>query len=251
MKTPFLHLARRLNTVTPAAWFPACLQEATGFGVERLPLPADAGGDVAARWQGALAGCRLAAREDRLRVRHLAGAGALFAAPGYPPLGGVLVLPALTADSPVTAADRLRSRLLARGRALLDAALADPRLLAHIDLGVPAGSIAGAAALQFLRDRHAYAVGHFLLGTLATVRSASGATGQTGAHDTATFPAQPLRIDASSVCVQIAGLPAHLVLWLAAGIAAEAGADSALVLHEDDGCVQRIERQRPAHAQLH
>lgn len=238
MKTPFLHLARRLTSATPAAWFPACLQEATGYGAERLPLPAAANGDAAGR-APALGGCRLAAREDRLRARHLAGAGALFAAPGYPPLGGVLVLPALTADSPVTAADRLRSRLLVRGRALLDAALADPRLLAHIDLGVPAGSIAGAAALQFLRDRHAFAVGHFLLGTLAPALPAATAT------------PEPLRIDASSVCVQIAGLPPPLVLWLAAGMAAEAGADAALVLNEDDDSVQRIARQRPAHAQLH
>lgn len=225
VKTPFLHLAKRLSTATPPAWFPACLQEATGYCAQRIETTAST---LSA--PGMPAGCRLAVREERLRGRHLACAGALFAAPGYPPLGGVLVLPALAVTSPVTAADQLRHRLMLRGRALLDAALADPRLLAHIDLGVPAGSIAGAAALQFLRDRHAFAVGHFLLGAL---------------------PAQPQGIDASSVCVQVAGLPPNLVLWLAAGIAAEAGASAALVFNEDDGSVQRIERQRPANALLH
>jgi hypothetical protein len=149
----------------------------------------------------------------------------LFVAPGYPPLGGLLVLPA---TAPSCTAEHLRSRLVARGRALLDAALADPRLIAHMDLGAPVTSIAGAAGLQFLRDRYALTVGHFLLGEAAS----------TAFH-------------AGSVCVQIAGLPPNLVLWLAAAIATEAQAGEALVINEDDDSVHRIERQRPPRAQIH
>lgn len=217
MKTPFLHLVKRLSTATPAAWFPACLQEATGFLPQRV--------------ESTFAGNAFAPRGERLRPRNLAGCGALFAAPGYPPLGGLLVLPAVDGVSPVTIADQLRGRLLLRSRTWLDAALADPRLIAHIDLGAPATSIAGAAGLQFLRDRYALAVGHFF-------REQAPAAAITG-------------FDATSVCVQIAGLPPNLVLWLAAAIADEAGATQALVLNEDDDSLFRIERQLPACAQIH
>lgn len=222
MKTPFLHLVKRLATATPAGWFPACLQEATGY------LPRRVEGEVT-RVTAPL----LAPREERLRPRHLAAVGALFAAPGHPPLGGLVVLPASDGLSPVTVADNLRTRLAACGRANLDAALADPRLLAHIDLGAAPATVAGAAALQFLRDRHALAVGHFLRGTPA---ASDGGT-----------PA----FDGTSVCVQVAGLPANLVLWLAATIAAEAGAGQALVLTEDDDGAWLVERQRPLHVLVH
>lgn len=223
MKSPFLQLARRLATATPATWFPACLQEASGYTPERL-------GDHQALQ--CLTGARPVPRGERLR--RLAGSGALFCAPGHAPLGGLVVLPAADGLSPVTQADDLRRRLLTRGHALLDQALADPRLLAHLDLGVPAASIAGAAALQFLRDRHAFAVGHYLV-----------CSGPAAVHtDTPAF-------DATSVCVQIAGLPAQAVLWLAAVIAAETGAAGALVLSEDDDSLHRLERQRPLYAQIH
>lgn len=224
MKTPFLHLVKRLAAATPASWFPACLQEATGYVALRIEPALDA---------PAFAALQLAERAERLRPRHLAGCGALFAAPGYPPLGGVLVLPAQEGLSPVTAGDRVRALLLTRGRALLDAALADPRLLAHLDLGAPATSIAGAAGLQFLRDRHALSVGHFLRGTPAAAEGA----------------APPF--DATSVCIQIAGLPPNLLLWLAAAIADEANAPLALVIGEDDDSVHRMERQRPVSAPVH
>lgn len=225
MKTPLLNLVKRLATVTPASWFPACLQEATGYAPQRVDL------------DPALAAA-FAPREERLRARHLASCGALFAAPGYPPLGGLILLPASDGLSPVIVADRLRARLAANGRALLDAALADPRLIAHIDLGAPVTSICGAAGLQFLRDRYALGIGHFL-------RDARGA-GATALIDVA----QPA-FDATSVCVQVAGLPPNLVLWLAAAIAAEAGAGQVLVVNEDEGSAWLIERQRPLYAQIH
>lgn len=210
MKTPFLHLARRLTTATPPGWFPAGLLEATGYSH--------------AAWNPACV--PLAPRAERLRPRHLATVGALFAAPGYPPLGGLLVLPASDGLSPVTAADQLRAQLAGTGRAHLDAALADPRLLAHIDLGAPPTTVVGAAALQFLRDRHAIAVGHFLRGDLG-------------------------HFDATSVCVQLAGLPVNLALWLAAVIAGTAGAERALVITEDDDGTVLLERQRPLHVLVH
>lgn len=210
MKTPFLHLVKRLSTATPADWFPGCLLEATGYS----PLP------------GEPAQAALAPRAERLRPRHLATVGALFAAPGYPPLGGLLVLPASDGLSPVTAADQLRAQLAGSGRAQLDAALADPRLLAHIDLGAPPATVVGAAALQFLRDRHAIAVGHFLRGNLS-------------------------HFDATSVCVQLAGLPVNLALWLAAVIAGSTGAERALVITEDDDGAVLLERQRPLHVRVH
>ncbi|MFZ5724428.1 MAG: hypothetical protein ACOY33_12310 [Pseudomonadota bacterium] len=218
MKTPFLHLVKRLATATPAGWFPACLQEATGYTSRRL--------------DGELPAGLLASREERLRPRRLVSTGALFAAPGLPPTGGLVILPAATADSPVTAADRLHGRLAESLRTQLDAALADPRLLAHLDLGAPATSIAGAAGLQFLRDRHAAAVGHFLRGTSLP------------AGDDTCF-------DATSVCVQLAGLPPPVVLWLAAAIAAEAQAAHALVATGDDDALHLIERQRPPHVLVH
>ncbi|MFP5440564.1 MAG: hypothetical protein ACLGHJ_03660 [Gammaproteobacteria bacterium] len=214
MKTPFLHLARRLNTATPAGWFPACLLEATGY-----TLAAAAAG----------AGLAVAPRAERLRPRAIASAGALFAAPGYPPLGGLVVLPASDGELPATVADNLRAQLAAGFRRHLDAALADPRLLAHLDLGAPPTSVVGAAGLQFLRDRHAATVGHFL-------RGPAGNNGE---------------FDATSVCIQFAGLPANLVLWLAAAIAGDAGAPCAQVLLEDDGSLHLLERQRPAYALVH
>ncbi|MFZ5757384.1 MAG: hypothetical protein ACOY3X_10805 [Pseudomonadota bacterium] len=221
MKTPFLHLARRLATATPANWFPACLQEATGYAVTS--------------GESAAAAAVLAPREEQLRPRNLATAGALFCAPGHAPSGGLLVLPASRGDLPVTAAHNLFLQVAAQGRAWLDAALADPRLLAHIDLGATPGSVAGAAALQFLRDRHAMAVGHFLRGDIGS--------------EPAT--ATPAEFDATSVCVQFAGLPSGLVLWLAAVVAGEAGAGRALVFTGDDHGVHRLERQRPLHVMVH
>ena len=239
MKTPFLHLVKRLATATPASWFPACLQEATGY----TPLRIDANFHAATATAGAFA-----SRDERLRARHIAACGALFAAPGYPPLGGLLILPASNGLSPVTAADQLRSRLLTRGRALLDAALADPRLIAHIDLGATPTSIAGAAGLQFLRDRFALAIGHFFRGHWPAGNDAASAE-EMNAGAAATKSAAAF--DATSVCVQIAGLPPNLVLWLAAAIADEAGAAHALILNEDDDSAFLIERPRPLCAQIH
>lgn len=224
MKTPFLHLARRLNTATPANWFPACLQEATGYTLAPAPVIAE---------------LALVPRHERLRPRLLASTGALFAAPGHPPHGGLVVLPGSDGESPATAADILRTHLAASFRRHLDAALADPRLLAHLDLGAPPASIVGAAGLQFLRDRHAVAVGHFL-------QAPAGRE----------FPFLPRRagepeFDMTSVCIQLAGLPANLVLWLAAAIAADGGATRALVLLDDDGSQHLLERQRPGYALVH
>lgn len=234
MKTPFLHLVKRLTTATPAAWFPACLQEATGYTPQRIEAAFQPATPTAAVFAG---------RDERLRARHIAVCGALFAAPGHPPLGGLLVLPASNGLSPVTVADQLRGRLQQRGRRLLDDALADPRLLAHIDLGAAPGSIAGAAGLQFLRDRFALSSGHFFRGAWP----AAGC--ESPADDTARCT--PAAFDATSVCVQIAGLPANLVLWLAARIADEAGAAQAVIIQEDDDSVFLIERQRPLCAQIH
>ena len=221
MKTPFLHLARRLAHATPASWFPSCLEEATGYAPQHQLL---ATGAVPAH-------AAIAPRSERLRHRALASAGALFAAPGYPPYGALVVLPAADDLRPLTAADALRAQLVAEGRALLDAALADPRLLAHLELGAPATSIAGMAGLQFLRDRHALAVGHFWRGETTD----DGGT----------------RYDAGSLCVQVAGVPANLALWLAAGIAARAGVTRALVVGEDgEGCWSLVQR-RPAGEAVH
>lgn len=219
MKTPFLHLVRRLAQATPASWFPACLEEASGY----VPRLLDQG--------GAARPFTLAPRAERLRTRQLASAGALFAAPGYPPFGAVLVLPASTGESPLTVADDLRRRLAGDARALLDAALADPRLVAHIDLGAAAGSIAGMAGLQFLRDRHAIAVGHYWLADA--------------------WQEQDTRFDATSVCVQVAGVPANLALWLAAGIASVAGAPRVLVLGEDEDGAWSLTQNRAPGVRVH
>ncbi len=219
MKTPLLNLVKRLATATPASWFPACLSEATGYALQRVELaPALANG--------------MAPREERLRARQIASCGALFAAPGYPPLGGLIVLPASDGLSPVTAADNLREQLAARGRRLLDEALADPRLVAHIDLGAAPTSIAGLAGLAFLRDRYALSVGHFL-------------------RNHGTPDSGDPRFDATSVCIQVAGLPANLVLWLAATVAGQVDAGQALVISEDEESAYLVERQRPLYAQIH